>query len=217
MGSGIFPGLHYTTAGNIPLTLARGVSPAWSHPGPFLSALGPPVAAERGLGWGKKSAVPTGRSPCYHSPKPSHTSLKSLTRPPSTRSSLPDHLTLPPPCYSGPVRAPAFRERQTGAPRPGCKSSPWPLSVSRSTDRVTQDNGIDPKPFWRLRAIPRSRTPSGRPSWATPGSAIIFRRIELRPWRTLVIQYLSRSQDLTRNRTLAGPPVYCQKPPRNGR
>ncbi len=34
------------------------------------------------------------------------------------------------------------------------KSSPWPPSVSRSTDRVTQDNGIDPKPFWRLRALP---------------------------------------------------------------
>ena len=30
--AGIFPGLHYTTAGNIPLTLARGVSPGWSCP-----------------------------------------------------------------------------------------------------------------------------------------------------------------------------------------
>ena len=27
--------------------------------------------------------------------------------------------------------------------------------MSRSTDRVTQNNGIDPKPFWRLRAIPK--------------------------------------------------------------
>ncbi len=134
--AGIFPGLHYTTAGNIPLTLARGVSPGWSHPGPFLSALGRSPAAARGLGWAKKSAVPTGRSPSYHSPKPSHASFKFLTHTPSTRSSCLQQLTLLSSCYSGPVRAPAFRKRQTGAPRPGYKSSPWPPSVSRSTDRV---------------------------------------------------------------------------------
>ena len=85
----------------------------------------------------------------------------------------PYHLTLPPPCYSGLVRAPAFRERQTGAPRPGCKSSPWPPSVSRSTDRVTENNGIDPKPFWRLRAIPKElyliKLLPGRPLGAAPG------------------------------------------------
>ena len=82
--------------------------------------------------------------------KPRHTSLKFLTRLPSTRSPCLHHLTPSPPRYSGPVRAPAFMERQTGAPRTGFKSSTWPPSVSRSTDRVTQDNGIDPKPFWRL-------------------------------------------------------------------
>ncbi len=112
---------------------------------------------------GQRSAVPTANPPrpnsSHHSPKPCHTSLKFLTRPPSTRSSYPHDLTLPQPCYSGPVRAPAFRERQTGAPRPGSKSSPWPPSVSRSTDRVTQNNGIDPKAFWRLRAIPKEPHP----------------------------------------------------------
>ncbi len=61
-------------------------------------------------------------------------------------------------------------ERQTGEPRPGFKSSTWPSSVSRSTDRVTQDNGIDPKPFWRLRAIPRSRTSSCSARGAPRGS-----------------------------------------------
>ncbi len=124
---------------------------SWSAPFPARSLR----ATERGLGWSKKSAVPTADPPRRHSPKPSHTSLKFLTRTPSLRSPCPDHLTLPVRCYSGPVTAPAFRERQTGAPRPGLKSSPWPPSVSRSTDRVTQNNGIDPKPFWRLRAIPK--------------------------------------------------------------
>ena len=46
-------------------------------------------------------------------------------------------------------------------------SSPWPPSVSRSTDRVTQNNGIDPKPFWRLRAIP-----GAAPHQAVPGAPL---------------------------------------------
>ena len=85
---------------------------------------------------------------------------------------MPSPSDPPPPCYSGPVRALAFRERQTGAPRTGFKSSTWLLSVSRSTDRVTQDNGIDPKPFWRLRAIPKEPHPikpyPGRASRTAP-------------------------------------------------
>ena len=60
--AGIFPGLHYTTAGNIPLMLARGVSPGWTHPGPFLSALG---RSQRPSGaWGgAKIGRAHGRSP----------------------------------------------------------------------------------------------------------------------------------------------------------
>ena len=122
----------------------------------FVSALGRPRRASGAWG-GTKIGRADGRSPASElrppPPPTSHDNSKSLTRTPLTRSPCPDHLTLPPPCYSGPVKAPALRERQTGAPRPGYKSSPWPPSVSRSTDRVTQDNGIDPKPFWRLRAI----------------------------------------------------------------
>ena len=71
--AGIFPGLHYTTAGNIPLTLARGVSPGWSHPGLFLSALGPPVAGERGLGWDKNR-------PCQRADPPPTTPRNPVTR-----------------------------------------------------------------------------------------------------------------------------------------
>ncbi len=133
---------------------------SWSAPFPARSLR----ATERGLGWDKNR-------PCRRPiplPKPRHRILKFLTRAPSTKSPCLYHLTLPVRCYSGPVRAPAFRERQTGAPRPGYKSSPWPPSVSRSTDRVTQDNGIDPKPFWRLRAIPQEphliKPCPGRPS-----------------------------------------------------
>ncbi len=150
----------------------------------FVSALARPRRASGAWG-GTKIGRADGRSPSHHSPKPSHTSLKFLTRPPSTRSSYPHHLTLPQPCYSGPVKAPAFRERQTGAPRPGSKSSPGPPSVSRSTDRVTQDNGIDPKPFWRLRALPEEphliKLRPGRPSRGAPASATVFRYIGLEP------------------------------------
>ena len=116
--------------------------------------------------------------------KPVHVSLMFLTRVPSTTSLSVHHLTPSTPCYSGPVRAPAFMERQTGAPRTGFKSSLWPPSVSRSTDRVTQDNGIDPKPFWRLRAILKEpnliKPRSGRPWRGAPASATISQRIGLR-------------------------------------
>ena len=145
-------------------------------------SIGVPQVGESGAGLGAKSTVEeadpplSGPSPTLLPPlprKPAHVSLMFLTRVPSTTSLSVHHLTPSTPCYSGPVRAPAFRERQTGAPRPGCKSSPWPPSVSRSTDRVTQDNGIDPKPFWRLRAIPeeprRIKPRPGRPSRVAPG------------------------------------------------
>ena len=73
--AGIFPGLHYTTAGNIPLTLARLVA-SWSAP---LGAR-PPLTVERGLGWGKKSAVPTAdptRRPHSHDLSPKTPSPQS--------------------------------------------------------------------------------------------------------------------------------------------
>ena len=51
--AGIFPGLHYKTAGNIPLNAGPGSEPrlvaAWSVP----FGARPLAAAERGLGWGK--------------------------------------------------------------------------------------------------------------------------------------------------------------------
>ena len=53
MGSGHLSGLHYTTAGNIPLMLARALDPGWSHPGPFLSALGRSQRPSGAWGWGK--------------------------------------------------------------------------------------------------------------------------------------------------------------------
>ena len=59
MGSGHLSGPAVHTAGNIPVMLARGVSSGWPCPGPFLPALGLFPEAERGLGWGPKSAVPT--------------------------------------------------------------------------------------------------------------------------------------------------------------
>ena len=122
----------------------------------------PLLAAERGL-VGRKIGRANGRSPLPTTPKtPSHEFQISNSRA-INNITLPSPSDSPRRCYPGPVRAPAFRERQTGAPRPGCKSSPWPPSVSRSTDRVTQDNGIDPKPFWRLRATPTGRTSSSRP------------------------------------------------------
>ena len=154
--AGILPGLHYTTAGNVPLMLTRGVIPGCRILVRSFRRLAAP-SGRAGPGVGQKSAVPTA-DPLTRTPplaETRHGNSKSLTRTSSTRSPCLDHLTRSTPCYSGPVRAPAFRERQTGAPRPGTKSSPWPPSVSRSTDRVTQDNGIDPKPFWRLRAIPK--------------------------------------------------------------
>ncbi len=53
-----------------------------------------------GLGVGQKSAMPAAdlqrADSSHHSLKPCHTSLKFLTRAPSTRSSLLDH--LPSPC-----------------------------------------------------------------------------------------------------------------------
>ena len=119
----------------------------------------------------RRSAVPTADpSLSRYSPQtPSHES--EFPNPHAINKIVcPHHVTRSTPCYSGPVRAPAFRERQTGAPRPGCKSSPWPPSVSRSTDRVTQDNGIDPKPFWRLRAIP-----GAAPHQAAPGAPLAGR------------------------------------------
>ena len=140
---------------------------------PFGARPAPGGRAGVGLGQ-KKSAVPTADPPAYHhspeTPSP-HFEISN----PHTINKIPHpyHLTLPPPCYSGLVRAPAFRERQTGASRPGPKSSPRPPSVSRSTDCVTQDNGIDPKPFWRLRAIPKElhliKPYPGRPLGAAPG------------------------------------------------
>ncbi len=58
----IFRGLHYTTAGDIPLMLARGVSPGGSHPGPLLSALGRPRRASGAWG-GTKIGRAKGRFP----------------------------------------------------------------------------------------------------------------------------------------------------------
>ena len=96
MAEGIFPGLHARTAGNISLMLARGVSPGWvaSWSVPFGART--PAAAERGLGWGRESAVPTADPPSTTSPKPRHTSFKFLTRAPTTRSPCLGH--LPSPC-----------------------------------------------------------------------------------------------------------------------
>ena len=164
--AGIFRGLHYTTAGNIQLMLARGVRPGWSHPGPFPSELG---LRRPSRAWGRAENRPCQRPiPLPPLPETQSHELEISNLADINEIALPWPSTLPVRCYSGPVRAPAFRERQTGAPRPGCKSSPWPLSVSRSTDRVTQDNGIDPKPFWRLRAIPKephlTKPYPGRPS-----------------------------------------------------
>ena len=151
-----------------------------------------------GLGAGQKIGRANGRFPSFRPlvrtaftipTKPScHTSLRFLTRAPSIRSLSLHHLTPSTPCYSAPVRAPAFRERQTGAPWPGLKSSTWPPSVSRSTDRVTQNNGIDPKPFWRLRAIPGAaphQAAAGAPLAGRPGVGNYLPRIGLGSWCAL--------------------------------
>ena len=58
MGSGHLSGPALHPAGNIPLVPARGVTPGWPCPGPFLRR-SVPLGAERCLGWGKKTAVPT--------------------------------------------------------------------------------------------------------------------------------------------------------------
>ena len=69
---------------------------SWSAP---LGAR-PPLTVERGLGWGKKSAVPTpiplaARTRTTSPPKRRHRSLKFLTRAPSAKSSCLDHLRSP--------------------------------------------------------------------------------------------------------------------------
>ena len=52
--AGIFPGPHYTPAGNIPSMLAWGVSPGWPCPDPFLRCSAPP----------RRSSGAWGGAPC---------------------------------------------------------------------------------------------------------------------------------------------------------
>ena len=72
---GIFPDLHYTTAGNIAINAGPGRQPrlvaSWSAPFGGRSLL----ATERGLGWGRESAVPTADSllPQATDPQLAHT------------------------------------------------------------------------------------------------------------------------------------------------
>ena len=93
-----------------------------SRPLVVLPALGRSQQPSGAWGWGQKIGRPNGRSPLSgrsRALQPRHASLKFLTHAASTRSSCLHRLAWSSPCYSGPVRAPAFRERQTGAPRTG--------------------------------------------------------------------------------------------------
>ncbi len=131
----------------------------WSPPHVAPFGARPPPAGERGLGWDKNR-------PCQR-PIP----LPPLPEPLShqfeiSNSSAINKIVLPPPSDSPSAMLLWARKSAgpSGSDRPAypgrdIKSSPWPPSVSRSTDRVTQNNGIDPKPFWRLRAIPKEPHP----------------------------------------------------------
>ncbi len=137
----------------------------------------PPPVVEAGL-WGGAKDRPCQRPIPLAAhlpllPETSHGNLKFLTRTPLTRSPCPDYLTLPVPCYSGPVRAPAFRERQTGAPRPGFESSPMafvgePINRPRYTGQRDRSQTVLAAPRDTKGAAPHQAAP-GTPLAGRPG------------------------------------------------
>ena len=132
----------------------------------------PPPAGERGPGWDKNR--PCRRPiPLPPPPKTSHDNSKSLTRTPLTRSPCPHHRTRSTPCYSGPVRAPAFRERQTGAARPGYKVLPMasvgePINRPRHTGQRDRSQTVLAAPRDTKGAAPHQAAP-GAPLAGRPG------------------------------------------------
>ena len=129
------------------------------------------------LCWGgAKISRPNGQSPAPELLPPLPATLSHQFE--ISNSSAINKIVLPPPSDS--PSAMLLWARKSASPsgsdrlaHPGRDVSPppWPPSVSRSTDRVTQNNGIDPKPFL---AAPRD-TKGAAPHQAAPGAPLAGR------------------------------------------